>query len=596
MEKFKFIIKKAFSYPAMLRSTHPVTAVSIMTATILIAFYSLIESINGFDISDNDMINIILYLGESVAFFSTFALCLESIRPKWSTAVRSAIYALFGILSLIMGFIGKFDRSHTDNPFLVVLRRIEDLLGQYTVTAFTVGLVAVALILALYFSYSHDIDQRFNDHVLNASSSLFFTSIIYGVIQIGVLFLTAIVSALLYDGAFEYLLPIIVLINGLFYVPAAIIAMIRSNERANMFIQVLVRYILLILVSIAYIIIYIYMLKLVFTLSVPSNSVYAILTSLFVISMLVAYMCTSFEQDGFLQKIAYNMPLIFSPFILMQCYTVIVRIGQYGVTPKRYFGIVFIVFEAVYIILYTLSLKKDHEIAGRNLLLVICGFVIFAVFLPGINARALSATLAKHTVSSYIAKTNNGDALSDSEYMRTNAAYDFLNNSYFRNSRTAGYLADMTDDMVSELRNKAGEAAANEREKTKEPTEPSNIWFSCSLEEVMGSGYVDISMYKGMQHVSIGDTSLGDDGHADLTNMMVLDQTVDLSGYCSSMIEPFMQYENDIISWDDYIKAATPLGCIDINENARLYITDADITLENSVPVNASIEGYVFTR
>ena len=602
MEKLKQLIKKAFSYPAMLRKTHPVTAISIIAATILFAIHSLIEGILDYTVNPDEFyMNVIFCLGMSLVYFSIFSLCIESIRPNWSTVVRSAVFAVFGILSVIMGFIGKFESGHSFSWFFDMLRSIEAYMGKYTVTAFTAGLVGIALLMALYFSYSHDIDQKFNEHILNACSNIFFTSIIYGVIQIGVLLLTGIVSVLLYSDAFNYILPVIVLINGLFYVPAVIMALIKVNERASMFVQILVRYILLILVLLAYVIIYIYMFKLVFTLSVPSNSVFEILTALFVFSMCVAYMCTTFEPSGFLQKIAINMPLIFAPFIIMQVYTVIVRIGQYGVTPKRYFGLIFILFEAVYIVVYTIMQKREHEIIGRNLLLIMCVFILVSVFLPGINARALSAAIAKRTLSSYVDKTGAGIAMSDREYSRAYSAYDFLSDRYFANSKTDTYFKDLGEDAVATLREKAGKAAmaSNDEPDTR------NIWYSCSFSDITGKDYLDISDYSTMQHVMIQDPD------NDLTALHVLEpdtldpiggpakgryNTVNLSEYCMSLIEPFSQYDKNIITWEEYLETVTPLGCIDLDENARLYITDADISLEDGKPVSVSIEGYIFFR
>lgn len=578
MEKLGQIIKKAFSYPALLRKTHPVTAVSIIISTMILAADSYAENIQ-----------VLEYLGLSFACFSVFALCLESIRPNWSTPVRLVVLALLLMLSIIIGFIGRPENGRSDLLFYTILDSIKDRLGTYTVTAVSVGLICIAFLIAIYFSYSRDIDQNFNEHVLNACSGLFFTSIIYGVIQIGVLLLTAIVSVLLYDDAFRFLPPILILINGLFYVPAALITIIRKNEQANMFIQILVRYILLILVSIAYVIIYIYMLKLVITLSVPSNSVYGILTALFVISMLVAYLCTPLGSDGFLQKIAFNMPLIFAPFIIMQVYTVTVRISQYGITPKRYFGLIFILFEIVYIIAYSIY-RRDHEIIGRDLLLIVCFFAVIGVFIPGINAEAVSVTMARHTLGSYLDKQNSGVAISDKEYMRANAAYDFLGNSFYKNSKTSRYFEDLSEDTVSLLRSRAGEAAAIAN--ASEQSDPSNLWFSCTLDQAMGNGYIDISGYKGMQYIHIQDGRL--DTPVDAAGKTYT--SIDLDDYASAIIEPYMQYEHAVISWDEYMEKATPLGCIDIDENARLYITDADITLENGKPVSSSVNGFLFIR
>ena len=115
---------------------------------------------------------------------------------------------------------------------------------------------------------------------------------------------------------------------------------------------------------------------------------------------------------------------------VMQCYTVIVRIGQYGLTPKRYFGIAFILFEIAYIVYYTV-MKRGGDIAGRNILLIICTFIIIPVFLPGIGAKPLSTNMAKRSLSSYLEKAQEGLPITDREYMRANAAYEFLCDSDF---------------------------------------------------------------------------------------------------------------------------------------------------------------------
>ena len=155
MEKLGQIIKKAFSYPALLRKTHPVTAVSIIISTMILAAYSYAESIQ-----------VLEYLGLSFACFSVFALCLESIRPNWSTPVRLVVLALLLMLSIIIGFIGRPENGRSDLLFYTILDSIKDRLGTYTVTAVSVGLVCIAFLIAIYFSYSHDIDQNFNEHVL----------------------------------------------------------------------------------------------------------------------------------------------------------------------------------------------------------------------------------------------------------------------------------------------------------------------------------------------------------------------------------------------------------------------------------------------
>ena len=621
MERFRSFIKGAFSYPRLLLTTHPITAVSVISASVLYAIYSFIEISLHYNTRDRYEIplDIFCHICLAILFFAVFALCLESIRPGWSITVKACVFGFFALLSVLMSFIVSdyIEKGHARYKNLLLALR--DSLGFGTVALYIGGLMVLSLLLALYFSYSHDIHQRFNDHVMNAHAKMFFTSIIYGVIQLGVLFLTLIVTLLLYDDAFEYIIPVLILINGLFFAPAIICAAIRENEKANMFMQVLVRYVMLTIVLLAYGIIYIYILKLIITKSVPSNSVYAILTALFIVSMIITYMCTVFECKGFLQKFAFNAPLIFAPFILMQCYTVFVRIGQYGLTPKRYFGIAFILFETVYIVYYTISLKREKEVAGRNLLLIMCFFIVIAIFMPGISGRSLSTTLAKKTLRSYLEKTYAGASVTDEDCVRANAAYGFLNDKDFGEARIEKYFASLDEDTIETLKEKARIASKNLSETArKENIEaemhyPKDGYYSSEFVTLFDNDRIDISDYKTLMFVEISAPEKYDGKDPQPISTSALDvrpydrdyeikasaptvMTVDLSGYCNKFNSYMSDRDDGILYYDECDKKIAAMSIININENARLYITHADISrnLSNET-VRVDIQGYLFT-
>lgn len=616
MDKLTGFFKKAFSYPALLQKTHPLTTISVIATTILFTVYMLINAVTDFNGSDLAM-DLFLCVCMSSAYFTTFALLWESVRPNWSTPVRSAVWAVSAVLSLIMGFVLLDTTGRRHYFFDNLISDIQERVGEVTLVLYVAGLVCIVLLLAVYFSYSHDIHQHFNSHVLNATSKVFFASIIYGIIQFGVLFLTIIASMLLFEDAFNYLPAILVLINGLFYVPAVIYSATHENEEANIFYQIIVRYISLVITLLGFVIIYIYIIKLVVTASVPSNSVYAILTALFIISMAIAYMCTAFENKGFLQKFAYNCPFVFAPFILMQCYTVIVRIGQYGLTPKRYFGIAFILFEITYIVYYAIA-RRGGEIAGRNILLIICTFIIVPVFLPGIGAKPLSTSLARHTLSSYLERSAEGAAISDREYMRANAAYEFLTDDDFGSRRLSKYFTGIDQDTLSDLRTKAKQAAASVREDSDgfDASDDENYaWFNTDLNELLEADDFDISGYDRLIHVRIRDDKdyVSDDKTCDPKNLNVYYYnnrdydakksvpelpSVDLSDFTGRFFECFSRYDMDIDPVDDYNNACKGLCSIDINENVRLCITNTDITYDrtNKVPVRIDLEGYLFIK
>lgn len=617
MERLTSFCKKAFSYPAQLRMTHPITAISVVATTVLSAIYALIEASRDFS-SDSVALDNYFHICLAFFFFGIFAFCLESVRPKWSTGIKITVFTLFGLLSLFLSFINSSSWRTPSSRSTSVMASIRSYLGETTVAMYTFTLLAIAFLLAVYFAYSHDIDCRFNEHVFNANAKVFFSSIIYGVIQAGVLFLTIIVVLLLYDDAFRFLPAILIVINGLFFAPAILCALARKNENANMFFTVIIRYVMLIITMIAFAIIYIYMIKLIVTGSVPSNSVFEILAALFFVSMFISYECTVFEEKGFLQKFAYNTPLIFAPFILMQCYTVFVRISQYGLTPKRYFGLAIIAFEVTYILHYIIVRRKEHEIPGRNLLLIACSFLIITVFVPWLNARELSNTLCRYTLSSFLAKIDASANISDEEFMRANAAYGYLNDKSFGEGRLRKYFPDLDADSVYSLRENAKQAAANVSQKDRDPENDTYEygWYNADLTALGESGAIDISGMDKMTFVRIGDKDatnsdidkplidtkklymFASDGNGSDKPVTIAGiETLDLSDFCHKFNELCGQYDANMIEHDEYNDECQKISIIDINENARLYITSADISRNNlDECYSVNIEGFILYK
>ena len=617
MERLTKFLKNAFSYPQLLYATHPVTTVSMLAATVLFAVYTTVEAARGFG-SSGFYMDLFWALCVSVVFFAVFSLCIESIRARMKQPVKIAVYVLFGLFSLFWGFVISDVSSGSHRALFNFLANCRDCMGSTSIFIYVFSLIALSILLAMYFSYSHDVGQKFNTHILNIYSKVFFTSIIYGVIQLGVIFLVLIFSLLLYDDAFRYLPTILILINGLFYIPAMVYAATHENEDANTFMQVIVRYVSLVITLMAFVIIYVYMIKLVVTTSVPSNSVYAILTALFIVSMFISYMSTSFEEDGPLQKYAYNCPLIFAPFILMQCYTVFVRIGQYGLTPKRYFGIAFILFEIVYIVYYTVIRKREKEIAGRNILLIMCMFLIVCVFVPGISAKSLSDLLAKHTISSYMEKVENGIGLSDEALLRADAAYDFLSDRGFGSGRATSAFPDLNSEKVKDLRSQAKFAKGRIRDKEHDidysETDSKYGYFATDLSAFSDGGYLEIGSYDRLVHVNISDgKNYNGDGNevsdASKLKVYIYDDnreiqaevaecpTVDLTDYCKEFIKNCEDEDSDIITPETFSSRCKDLSDIDINDNVRLLITNADIARNSSdEPVYVSLEGYMLIR
>lgn len=92
------------------------------------------------------------------------------------------------------------------------------------------------------------------------------------------------------------------------------------------------------------------------------------------------------EKNKLLTKIHKILPYLFIPFIILQCYSLGVRILNNGLTISRYLGIACIIFEIVYTIFHII--KKDEGL----LTYVIIIELFISLIVPFINCYDLSIT------------------------------------------------------------------------------------------------------------------------------------------------------------------------------------------------------------
>ncbi|MBO4375230.1 MAG: DUF4153 domain-containing protein [Lachnospiraceae bacterium] len=162
-------------------------------------------------------------------------------------------------------------------------------------------------------------------------------------------------------------------------------ALTVRHEKPGRFAKICVMYALLPLLLIAYAIIYMYMIKIFVTDDVPSNSVFSILTGLFALGVPIWTMAHDIGEDGnIMKKISVFVPYVYIPFIFLQCWSLGIRIRQYGLTTQRYSGIVLIVFEVIYFVLYLIGQLKKKDI----IFMLLFAFIIIApicAFVPRIS-------------------------------------------------------------------------------------------------------------------------------------------------------------------------------------------------------------------
>lgn len=388
------VLKKSFE-------RFPVTISIVFMITII---YTI--AIKGRVISNQTLSNITLF----AFIFSSSTFLIETIIQKLNMK-KGLYYFLTAILSLILTFASNIQNSVFGMENSIFLTRTTRLIACYSLSA---------ILFSIYFNYKNS-HQSFSEYANHVVTNLFKASIIYGLLAIGVAIITSVFVFLILDGKdYSLILRIEILLLGFYYIPNVIYSFCNVDGKIGKFTKILVKYVLDPLVMISFIIIYLYIVKILITFDIPSNQIYRIITSLFVIGCPIWTMADYFKDDGILSKINKKLPILFTPFILLQIYSIGVRIINNGITEARYLCVMLIIFEIIYVIIY---LKNKEKIG--NIIPIIVAFIIISFIVPFVNMYKISEISQYNNLKIYKEKTS----YTQEEKNKIRGAYYYLKNS-----------------------------------------------------------------------------------------------------------------------------------------------------------------------
>ncbi len=272
--------------------------------------------------------------------------------------------------------------------------------------------------MGIYYSYRRS-GLLLPQFAIRVFSNLVKVHIIYAILNIGALSVGLIIQALFLgnDFYFDVFGRMLILVIGFFYVPSTIYAFSETEKREDAFSEILVKYVLFPLTILIFAIIYLYVIKIFILRNVPSNELFSILAGLFILAMPTWTMMESIEKGSFWHKISVKLPLLFIPLVFFQIYSIGVRIGQYGVTPDRYLGVMWILLEIIYLVIY----YRFHRYTGRMFGVIAAAFVIALLF-PGVNMYHISAFSQQKIMEQY----RSGGELSEETKQKIYGAYSYL--------------------------------------------------------------------------------------------------------------------------------------------------------------------------
>ncbi len=406
--------------------------------------------------------------------------------------------------------------------------------------------------LAIYFNYKRS-TKTFEQYVTSVFVNIFKTTIIYGILAIGSAIITAIFIYLILDGgSYTLLARIEVLILGIYYIPAVLYSLYNIEEKTSKFSKVVIKYVLGTLVILAFAIIYMYIIKIIILRDMPSNQIFRILATLFILGCPIWTMSTNFKENTLIDKINRLLPKLFIPFIFLQIYSIGVRILDNGITENRYLCVMLIIFEIIYIIM---NLRKSEKLG--KMILVFVALTIISIIVPYINMYKVSQISQYNNLKIFKEKTQ----YTEKEKQKIYGAYDYLQGTDEGDLLIRKLLSENEEE---EVKNILGLDIVEKYNMTKYLTAYTDV------------NYIDVSEYKNLYAINLSNYSSSqgtiEEVFGNLELSLKNNQTIYVN--ISNKINEYIQYGYNLKNNFENINK------IQIDYNKTLILTDISISYD----------------
>ena len=438
----------------------------------------------------------------------------------------------------------------------------------------------ISLLAAVIFHIKKRLSEGFEVYCTRAFLALVRSYFLYGLFAVGLAVLLFIFNELIFDT--DDLLECLEVFLAISFLAAITIrALGVKHEKPGRFAGICEKFALIPMLIAAFAIIYIYMVKIFVTDDIPSNSVFGILTGLFVSGVLIWTMghdiCSDRRGIG---GMSFILPYVYIPFIFLQSWSILIRIRQYGFTAQRYFGIVLIIFEILYFVLYITGRIIKKELIG-SLLILLALAALICLFAPRLSfddvVIASQTKRAKNILSLKDISRSKGSELS--------SAWDTIRDVSYKGKNAAEEkFSEAEKAVIDEQRSLAGSSY-------------SHTAYMRAGQYLAG---FDISGYSRIYETGIINWEYGDISNKPYTVYVSTlgdsnEDSADFYLNVKGLAEHFIsQYEAG--NGDDYSLGKYRL--IKIDDSRDLFIKDITVTYNEDEPEETEIDfsGYVLER
>ena len=420
MKNIKEKIEKIFNKFKKLFETYPLTLFVIVITTVFLAITVDTEILDSISLD-----NILLFS----ALFGCGNLFIETIFKKIDRK-KIGLYILSAIFAIAITFSTNIENDVLGIKNTVFIGYISRIIVCHLVST-------VAITISIHYKNSK---LECNEYILKAGINFFRTGLIYLLLVIGLAMITSVFVFLLLSGEnYSLVYRVQILLIGFFLLPMSINSVYDLKNEIDKFEKIIVKYVLDVLVIIAFVVIYLYIGKIISLRNMPANQIFRIIAILFVIGCPIWIVAGYFKDNDFLAKINNKLPILFIPFILLQIYTIGVRIYYNGMTEPRYLCIMLIIFEIIYTIIYIKNKEKDG-----NIILVLVVITIISGIVPYLNMFKVSQISQYNNLKIIKEKEN----LSELEKEKVAGAYYYLKDTEEGKELITGLL---TQDEIDEI-------------------------------------------------------------------------------------------------------------------------------------------------
>ncbi len=327
---------------------------------------------------------------------------------------------LLQVLSIVPNTEGIIEKIKNPSGFdSVIIRNLMTRVDEYLM-----GYIILLLIWIFYCGYKKA-EVSFSEYISTTFFNMAVVICIYVVLLIGMMLLWGTIETLLLPNIDNYSRVegiIFIILTGLFFGPVCIWVFTDKKRTLGMAVQsVVLSYIMTGFCVCVMAVGYIYLLRILFIGQMPSNEVFSVIMVLFMLSLPQWLTLETYQEHSVYRKIVSKLPYVFAPLVGLQACSLGIRVGEYGLTPGRYMGVILILFEVIVVIFW--KVKRTHL---ELLLPIMAILIVCSIFIPFTNMYSISAKSQEAFLKEYGPRLRAGEVLEEIEYSRLKGAYNYL--------------------------------------------------------------------------------------------------------------------------------------------------------------------------